>query len=376
MRRGTPLTNDCQDTCTFFPIFAGSDYECGDCDPPSGPLPTVSPAPTPLFLEDFQIDLDLSGVPLRDRSYFRQARDTWTDIVTQGLPDFDSSGVPPNLLPESPCSLPSVIDDLYICIQIKEFDRKDDNVIASAAPRFARTKDEAAGNPGLPVTGFMSINEEKVNELIGDGIYQQVIEHELSHVLGFGTLWGREGLTEAVGDDTCYYRGTNAVSEYRALSRCDDLPLEGCGHWSDCMGRELLTATIDKNTGTALSRVTIAAMEDLGYVVDYSMADPSYTSFDVSISCRCFRRMDGDKDDKLAFAEMEPRNERKLLSDKGFETVYKYGTALLDEQEELAIALAERSATPEGVDFVGNRSVNVLYIEEGAIYSVTLRRDQ
>jgi len=376
MRRGAPLTAGCEDICTFFPIFAGSEYDCGECDPPPGPPPTVSPAPTPLFLESFQIDLDLNDVPLSDRFLFRQARDTWTDIVTHGLPDFDSSGIPENLFPESPCKLPTgVIDDLYICVQIKKFDRKDENIIASAAPKFARTKDEAAGNPGLPVTGFLSINEDKVKDLIDDGIYQKTIEHEIAHVLGYGTLWGREGFTDS-GGGVCFYRGPNAVSEYRALSGCNDLPLEGCGHWSECMGRELLTATIEPNTGTALSRVTIGALDDLGYVVDYSMADPSYTRIDISLGCRCFRRMNEDGDDELAFEEIRPKKQRKLLSKKGYDTVYKYGKAFLDEQEELAIALEERSAIPEGLVFVGNTSVNVLYIEEGTIYSVTVRADQ
>ena len=373
MRLGEPSTSDCEQICSFFPVFTAAEYDCGVCQSSrdGSPTPTVSPAPTPEEIEFF-IELDLVDVPLSDRIYYRQARDTLMDIVAAGLDDVTSSLIPENLLPASPCFLPSVIDDLYICINVKKFDRKNENVVASSAPVFARARDVAAGEPGLPITGFISVNEDKVQILKDGGIYQDTITHEMVHVLGFGTLWGRNGLVSQEPNQ-CFYIGAKGKVEHQALSGCNsDVPLSGCGHWDEgCFGRELLTDTI--GTNAALSRMTIAAIGDLGYAVDYTNAD-FYTSSDISLSCRCFRRLDENDGVEPALQTSSLVQERSL-STKGYLAAYNYAQSLLDEQEALINALGGRADLPEGIVFVADIGVNVLYMEAGKVYSVTVRRE-
>jgi hypothetical protein len=94
--------------------------------------------------------------------------------------------------------------------------------------------------------------------------------------------------------DSCPYKyDSRASEEYRALSGCDaPVPTETdgekgtkCLHWDeDCFQSELMTGV---NTGDLeLSRISIAALEDLGYQVDYSQATP-FSAESLSPSCVC-----------------------------------------------------------------------------------------
>lgn len=374
MHTGEPGTENCATVCTLFPIFAPANYECGQCNPP-GPAPAPPPSNAPRNDADtFFLDLDLTDVPLEDRTFFyRQAAETWMNVITTGLPDVSASQIPQNLWPVAPCALPNGdIDDVYVCIDIKKFDKRNENVVASASPVFAR----AADIGGLPLTGLVSVNQDRINDLKNSGIYQDTIRHELAHVLGFGNLWAQNGLTSQVvsGSSTkCYYAGARGNQEYQALSGCSgsNILLSGCGHWDEiCFGNEIMTDTI--GTYTILSRMTIAALEDLGYQVDYSRAG-SFTKYDLAFTCRCgLRRLD---DSGLALPENSLHQQQpRRLSDQGYQSAFNYGQSLLEEQEQLIESLGGRSELPENIVFVGDRAVNVLYKEGETVYSVIVVR--
>ena len=373
MYSGVPGTENCVTICSLFPIFAPADYNCGQCNPPApGPPPSNAPRND---VDAFFIDLDLNDVPLEDRSfYYREAAETWTEVITAGLPDVAASQIPENLWPVAPCTLPNGdIDDVYVCIDLKKFDRRNENVVASASPVFAR----AAEAGGLPLTGIVTVNQDRVTDLKNGNIYQDTIRHELAHVLGLGSMWGQRSLTSqvVVGSSTkCYYAGARANQEYQALSGCGSNTIllgASCGHWDEiCFGNEIFTDTI--GTYTFLSRITIAAFEDLGYQVDYSGAD-AVSKYDLAFTCRCgIRRLE---DSHLGLFEntSQPHSPRRL-SDNGYQTAFNYGQSLLDKQEELIDSLGGRTELPEDIVFVGDRAVNVLYIEGGTVYSVTVVR--
>ncbi|MEJ2504177.1 MAG: leishmanolysin-related zinc metalloendopeptidase, partial [Gemmatimonadota bacterium] len=71
------------------------------------------------------------------------------------------------------------------------------------------------------------------------------------------------------------------VAEWRALDQVGDVPVENTGgagtenvHWRETVfNREIMTGFIESGVDQPLSRITIAAMEDLGYEVDRSAAD-------------------------------------------------------------------------------------------------------
>eukprot|EP00122_Pirum_gemmata_P007223 Pgem_evm1s6624 len=64
-------------------------------------------------------------------------------------------------------------------------------------------------------------------------------------------------------------------------------PGSKCGHWDEqILGNEVMTPIIDDNQ--VISNITIASLEDLGYIVDYSQAElitPETTGVDDEDLC-------------------------------------------------------------------------------------------
>jgi hypothetical protein len=95
----------------------------------------------------------------------------------------------------------------------------------------------------------------------------------MGHVLGFSSLWDDLGLWTVGGD----YIGTNALAEYRTLT---GNPAETSvpnthNKWDEwTFGKELMSDTFESTGPYPLSRLTIGAMQDLGYTVNYAAADP------------------------------------------------------------------------------------------------------
>jgi Leishmanolysin len=112
---------------------------------------------------------------------------------------------------------------------------------------------------------------------------------------GVGSRWDELGVSgTGVG---CPYIGSNAIREFKAISRCNSVPVEqqggqgtACSHWDeDCMGRELMTGFANPGATNPLSRITIGSLDDMGYDVDYTRADP-YGAANLNSACRCGRR--------------------------------------------------------------------------------------
>ena len=132
--------------------------------------------------------------------------------------------------------------------------------------------------------------------------------HELGHVLGIGSLWTAGSLYYYSGESTSnvFYQGVNAVREYTRYFRDSHditgelIPIEDNGgpgtHYvhpeeglegeisSDTrvingvhypgLDKELMTGWADASPDDLpLSRVTIGFLEDLGYEVNYLLAD-------------------------------------------------------------------------------------------------------
>lgn len=196
----------------------------------------------------------------------------------------------------------------------------------------------------------------------------------MGHVLGIGSLWVINGLTNSYSRP-CPYRYDSAASrEYRALSGCNSaIPVEmdtgrqgsDCGHWAEnCFRSEVMTSA----AGSVLpfSRLTIAGLEDLGYEVDYSQADP-FTASDMNPQCRCNNRV------RQRFLEEEIPEDgvfnlgghERRLSDEGREEAIAYGKEVLAKnREDMPIAPSD-----DAVD-VGGEIVFIIYMEQGVIYSV------
>ena len=165
------------------------------------------------------------------------------------------------------------------------------------------------------------------------------------------------------------YMGANAVREYNALAGCtvdSPPPMQnpGCGHWDEpCFLNEVMTPFIS-GASNPFSRLTIGAMEDVGYVVDYSQAD-TYTSANMNLAnCPCNSRRLGANNSTVASSSSSSFSEpkRRRLSDEGYEAATAYGRA---ELERINSGL-------EGSD-IALPAMAVLYQDEdGSMHSVVV----
>ena len=178
-----------------------------------------------------------------------------------------------------------------------------------------------------------------------------------------------QGVFTLSGSLCTEYTGTNGIREFTALAGCPaDTPPPvvnpGCGSWDEtCMKREIMTQFLDSGSGPRpLSKVTIAAMEDVGYTVDYTKAD-AFGSGDLG-SCTCnSRRLNTDNETSFASSSVfSPRPGRRRLSDAGYEAATAFGRS---EMERVREATEGSSAILP--------LVSVLYQDtDGSIYSVFL----
>lgn len=139
----------------------------------------------------------------------------------------------------------------------------------------------------LPARGIMEFDDADLTRLEDQGSFADVITHEMAHVLGFGTLWSMFGLIAGSGGMNPEFKGSAASREYRNLVGTDadlaagsGVPIANTGgpgtregHWRELIfGDELLTGFLS-GQDRPLSRLSLAAFEDLGYGVNYDLAD-------------------------------------------------------------------------------------------------------
>lgn len=205
----------------------------------------------------------LGGLSPAQELVFEEAASRWSQIIIGDLPSVRVNG--------------EVIDDVLISAQGVLIDGEG-GVLGRAGPRQVRF------GSLLPATGIMQFDTEDLARLEGDGSLQNVIVHEMGHVLGLGTMWQDMGLLSGAGTINPVFTGPNATKEYNALLSCKSdatsVPVANTGgpgtrdgHWRESVfADELMTGFL--NTGSnPLSRVTVGALDDMGYEVNFDAAD-------------------------------------------------------------------------------------------------------
>jgi hypothetical protein len=210
----------------------------------------------------------LGGLNARQRTAFTRAADRWTRIIVGDLPGAQVDG--------------ELVDDLLILAQGTPIDGPG-RVLGHAGPTHLRPERNGASTL-LPAKGLMSFDTADLEQMDRQGTLDDVIAHEMGHVLGIGTLWQRKGLLEGAGTSNPQFRGAGAVGEYRRLRGGEGdrgVPVESTGgpgtadgHWRESvLGNELMSGFIG-TPGNPLSRITAASLGDLGYEVDVAAAEP------------------------------------------------------------------------------------------------------
>lgn len=210
----------------------------------------------------------MGGLNARQRSAFTKAADRWTRIIVGDLPRVRVDG--------------EWIDDLLILAQGVAIDGPG-RILGQAGPSHLRAASAGAA-AFLPVKGQMSFDTADLAKMASDGTLDDVIAHEMGHVLGVGTIWERKGLLRRPRTSNPTFAGAGAMGEYRLLrgaTRRRQVPVENTGgpgtadgHWRETVFRNELMSGFISGAGNPLSRLTAASLGDLGYQVDLAAAEP------------------------------------------------------------------------------------------------------
>jgi len=209
----------------------------------------------------------LGGLTASQQEIFQSAAQRWMSIITAELPPVEIAG--------------ETIDGVVIDAQGMLIDGPgtpgEGNILGQAAPTVVRVPSL------LPARGIMQFDTFDLLSLEVQGQLENVIVHEMGHVLGIGTLWQDHELLVRGGTADPIFVGSRAAAEWGRILRADrpvPVPVANMGgpgsadgHWREgILMNELMTPRLNDGTNP-ISRVTIASLADLGYAVDLAAAD-------------------------------------------------------------------------------------------------------
>jgi hypothetical protein len=204
------------------------------------------------------------GLTTAQKDAFTSASARWSQIISVDVPSVRlRSG--------------EVVDDVLIFARGASLDGPS-GILEQAGPREIR--------PGslIPVTGIMEFDTADLARMELDGSLEDVIFHEMGHVIGMGTMWGMKGLLEGAGSINPVFMGENAMRAFAKLIDADEptpVPVANTGgpgtrdaHWRETIfANELMTGVLNAGSNP-VSQVTIAALQDMGYEVRMDAAEP------------------------------------------------------------------------------------------------------
>lgn len=282
---------------------------CGALGSPCGPdtgsfanliSPTSAPPPpTDLPEPDdtaFNITLRFwnDSLSADEQLIFEMAAARWSQVITDDVENIEDFVLTDEETTTGAPGIVGVLDDVIIDASKVAIDGPG-GVLARAGAFYVRN-----GGPDhfLPTYGIMEFDEAEFEPggfyYGNDAALAAVILHEMGHVLGISrAFWIPLGLIEgnrssaegcsnvALGDDP-RYKGTLGndawVNFYQADSAQVPIANEnGCGtadsHWREIYLDDEIMTGFAAGGSEPLSRVTIGALADLGYGVDFDAAD-------------------------------------------------------------------------------------------------------
>ena len=247
-----------------------------------------------------------------EQTAFTDAVTKWEQIIYQHLGGPVSISAAANTCGAGEPAINTTVTDLLILASFDSIDGPG-KTLAYSGPCWLRDS-----NNGQTAVGIMKFDTADVAGLISSGQLNEVVLHEMNHVLGFGTLWGppqpEYGITADCLQNTSsvtshqdtYFSCPNARAKFDSIGGTaylgagqayggNKVPVENCAnapytsptcgsgtinsHWRETVfGNELMTGFISPGANP-LSVVSIAADQDLGYTVNYDAADPYVHTF-------------------------------------------------------------------------------------------------
>ncbi len=222
---------------------------------------TVLPYDSSQIRSSFTITLNFSGeLTESQKAVFLQAKAAWESRLSGYQPGISVTGV--------------TIEASSVFIDGPS------GILGQAGPTFI------TGQAGYVLTtqGIMKFDSADMSSMESSGSLQEVIEHEMGHVLGIGTLWA---LNNAYADGSFAYTGVNGLTKWKSEFQpaATSVPVEdeggegtAEGHWNENadqsptgitdaqghdMKNELMTGWI--NRPVFFSATTLHSMQDLGF---------------------------------------------------------------------------------------------------------------
>lgn len=176
-------------------------------------------------------------------------------------------------------SIPAInesVEDLLLFVEIAAIDGPR-NILGQAGPCYVYTP------ANLTLMGFLQLDAADLELMLTDGTLDNVVTHEIGHILGIGTLWNyRRTLLTGAGTADPFFLGAEARSQFGLLPNNyagTPVPVENTGgagtrdaHWrKSVFNTELMQGF--SNPSMPMSRVTVGSLADLGYTVDLNGAD-------------------------------------------------------------------------------------------------------
>ena len=214
----------------------------------------------------------------------------WSRIIYGALPAV-AVNVPAGqcFSPNTP-AINQTISGVLIFIELDSIDGPG-KILGQAGPCYIR-------NVGrLPLVGLIQLDTADLAVIETNGELNEVILHEMGHVLGYGTIWDSADLNLIVGPAANggtdpHFIGTQALASFAAMGGANytggaRVPLENTGgvgtedgHWRESVFHtELMTGFLNGGVANPLSVLTIASMGDMGYTVNYAAADTYSQTF-------------------------------------------------------------------------------------------------
>ncbi len=217
-------------------------------------------------LPDLEYDIDVvfidDSLTPSQQAVFEDAAERWEEIITDDVPDVVVPGF-------------GFVDDVAMDASAPFIDGPG-GILGQAGPTVFRE------GSFLPARGIMQFDSADLQFLEDSGLLEDVILHEMAHVIGFGTIWQDLDLLTGAGGADPRFVGAEATDEYNDIFGVSEsgVPVEAdfgpgtaLSHWDeDLFGNELMTGFIGIGDNP-LSRITAASMGDLGYEVNVDAAD-------------------------------------------------------------------------------------------------------
>lgn len=234
----------------------------------------ISGDPNVADASEYNVQVNFIGDNWTDalKADFKGAADYLSSVITGDLPDIYSLSL-----------FGGNVDDIVISASLVNIDGTG-NVLGQAGPTYIRTSDS------LPVAGTMQFDVADAANFDSQGLFDDIVQHEMLHTLGFGSLWSQFGLVDTYTDTHGTKRTIDDTVDYRfhgatAMSLADTslyanpelgIPVETDGgsgtagsHWDETtFGNELMTGWI--NNSNYIAPMTIGSLQDMGYTTIYA----------------------------------------------------------------------------------------------------------